>query len=212
MTNEKYARPCFYGAMIAEGIVAMIWAAAAMAYFGGPEGLNSSGMTPAVIVDKICNSWLGQLGGIIAILGVVICPITSGDTAFRSLRLTLADALKFNQKSIRNRLFVAIPIFIVAFFLNSFDFSTLWKYVGISNQTLASITLWAGAAYLVKMKKCHWILSLPAMFLTSVCVAYFIVSPHSSGGLNLPYSLAWQTAVGVAIAVMILFIVKTRKR
>lgn len=113
MTDEKYGRPIFYGAMISEGIVAMIWATAAMAYFGGAEGLNAAataGKTPAIIVDAICNSWLGRFGAIIAIIGVVVCPITSGDTAFRSMRLIIADALKFNQKPIKNRLIVSIPI------------------------------------------------------------------------------------------------------
>ena len=145
MTDEKYGRPIFYGAMISEGIVAMIWATAAMAYFGGAEGLNAAataGKTPAIIVDAICNSWLGRFGAIIAIIGVVVCPITSGDTAFRSMRLIIADALKFNQKPIKNRLIVSIPIFIIAYLLCNVDFSTIWKYVGIGNQVLATITLW----------------------------------------------------------------------
>lgn len=105
ITDEKYGRPIFYGAMIAEGIVAMVWATAAMAYFGGPDGLNAAadaGKTPAIIVDEICKTWLGKAGAVIAVLGVVACPITSGDTAFRSLRITIADALKFNQKPIYN--------------------------------------------------------------------------------------------------------------
>ena len=125
MTDEKYGRPIFYGAMISEGIVAMIWATAAMAYFGGAEGLNAAataGKTPAIIVDAICNSWLGRFGAIIAIIGVVVCPITSGDTAFRSMRLIIADALKFNQKPIKNRLIVSIPIFIIAYLLCNVDF------------------------------------------------------------------------------------------
>ena len=159
MTDEKYGRPIFYGAMISEGIVAMIWATAAMAYFGGAEGLNAAataGKTPAIIVDAICNSWLGRFGAIIAIIGVVVCPITSGDTAFRSMRLIIADALKFNQKPIKNRLIVSIPIFIIAYLLCNVDFSTIWKYVGIGNQVLATITLWTAATYLAKKGKAHW--------------------------------------------------------
>ena len=158
MTDEKYGRPIFYGAMISEGIVAMIWATAAMAYFGGAEGLNAAaeaGKTPAIIVDVICNSWLGRLGAIIAIVGVVVCPITSGDTAFRSMRLIIADALKFNQKPIKNRLIVSVPIFVVAYLLCNVDFSTIWKYVGIGNQVLATITLWTAATYLAKKGKEH---------------------------------------------------------
>lgn len=159
LKNEKYARPVFYGAMIAEGIVAMIWATAAMAYFGGPEGLNNAmteGMmvdgvltkiTPAIAVDMICKSWLGKVGAVIAVIGVVVCPITSGDTAFRSLRLTIADFLKTDQKPILKRLLICIPIFALAFFCCKMDFSTVWKYVGIFNQVLATLVLWTSAAY-----------------------------------------------------------------
>jgi carbon starvation protein CstA len=128
LKNEKYARPVFYGAMIAEGIVAMIWATAAMAFFGGPEGLNAAmsegimidgtltKVTPAIAVDMICKSWLGKVGAVIAVIGVVVCPITSGDTAFRSLRLTIADFLKSDQRPIFRRLIVSIPIFVLAYF------------------------------------------------------------------------------------------------
>lgn len=215
MTDEKYGRPIFYGAMIAEGVVAMIWATAAMSYFGGPEGLNeaaAAGKTPAIIVNEICNSWLGKLGAVIAVIGVVACPITSGDTAFRSMRLIIADALKFTQKPIRNRLLVSIPVFIAAYFLCTFDFSTLWKYVGISNQVLASVTLWAGAVYLVSKQKAHWMLSLPAVFLTTVCVTYFLIAPYSSGGLNLNHTFSYITGVVIALVIMGLFLVKSRRK
>lgn len=211
MTDEKYGRPIFYGAMVAEGIVTMIWASAAMAYFGGPDGLNeaaAAGKTPAIIVNEICNSWLGRLGAVIAVIGVVVCPITSGDTAFRSMRLILADALRFTQKPIRNRLIISVPIFVVAYFLCNFDFSTLWKYVGISNQVLASITLWAGAAYLVQKGKPHWMLSIPAVFLTSVCATYFLIAPYKVGGLFLNHTLSYVAGCGTAVAVMVLFLVK----
>lgn len=153
LKNERYARPVFYGAMIAEGIVAMVWAAAAMTYFGGPEGLNAAAadgvmlngtvtkVTPAIAVNMICNSWLGKVGAVVAVLGVVFCPITSGDTAFRSLRLTLADALKVGQKPVLMRLAVSVPIFAVAYLCCMLDFSTVWQYVGIANQTLAACVL-----------------------------------------------------------------------
>ena len=139
--------------MIAEGIVAMIWATAAMAYFGGPEGLNNAmtegimvdgvltKITPAIAVDMICKSWLGKVGAVIAVIGVVVCPITSGDTAFRSLRLTIADFLKADQKPILKRFLICIPIFALAFFCCKMDFSTVWKYVGIFNQVLATLVL-----------------------------------------------------------------------
>lgn len=209
MTDEKYGRPIFYGAMIAEGIVALIWATAAMAYFGGAEGLNvaaGAGKTPAIIVNEICNSWLGRLGAVTAVMGVVVCPITSGDTAFRSMRLILADALQFSQKPIRNRLLISVPIFVVAYFLCNFDFSTLWKYVGISNQVLATITLWAGAAYLTGKGKSHGMLSLPAMFLTAVCVTYFMAAPYKVGGFHLNPTGSYTAGIVAAVAAMGCFI------
>lgn len=211
MSDEKYGRPIFYGAMVAEGIVAMIWASAAMAYFGGAEGLNEAavaGKTPAIIVNEICNTWLGKVGAVIAVIGVVVCPITSGDTAFRSMRLILADALRFTQQPIRNRLMISIPVFVIAYFLCNFDFSTLWKYVGISNQVLASITLWAGAAYLAKKRKPHWLLSLPAVFLTAVCVTYFLIAPYKVGGLFLSHLFSYGIGVVVSLSILVLFLVK----
>lgn len=211
MTDEKYGRPIFYGAMISEGIMAMIWATAAMAYFGGAEGLNTAataGKTPAIIVDAICNSWLGRLGAIIAIIGVVVCPITSGDTAFRSMRLIIADALKFNQKPIKNRLIVSIPIFIIAYLLCNVDFSTIWKYVGIGNQVLATITLWTAATYLAKKGKAHWMMSIPATFLSIVCTTYFLIAPYKVGGLYLSPSISYPIGAIVGIGLFVLFITK----
>ena len=214
MTDEKYGRPIFYGAMISEGIVAMIWATAAMAYFGGAEGLNAAaeaGKTPAIIVDVICNSWLGRLGAIIAIVGVVVCPITSGDTAFRSMRLIIADALKFNQKPIKNRLIVSVPIFVVAYLLCNVDFSTIWKYVGIGNQVLATITLWTAATYLAKKGKAHWMMSIPATFLSIVCTTYFLIAPYKVGGLYLSSSISYPVGAIVGIGLFVLFITKITK-
>ena len=192
MTDEKYGRPIFYGAMISEGIVAMIWATAAMAYFGGAEGLNAAataGKTPAII-------------------GVVVCPITSGDTAFRSMRLIIADALKFNQKPIKNRLIVSIPIFIIAYLLCNVDFSTIWKYVGIGNQVLATITLWTAATYLAKKGKAHWMMSIPATFLSIVCTTYFLIAPYKVGGLYLSPSISYPIGAIVGIGLFVLFFTK----
>lgn len=220
--NEKHARPVFYGAMIAEGIVAMIWATAAMAYFGGPEGLNkaaSEGMmingvltkvTPAIAVNLICNSWLGKIGGIIAVIGVVVCPITSGDTAFRSLRLSLAELFKADQKPIWKRLVICIPVFILAFFCCKMDFSTIWKYFGVANQFFASIVLWVSAAYLIRNGKSHWMCSLPASFLTFVWFSYFFVAPHSGGGLHLPATIGYVCGACLAAGSLALCIYRAR--
>lgn len=223
LKNEKYARPVFYGAMIAEGVVAMIWATAAMAYFGGPEGLNDAAtngimidgvltkVTPAIAVDMICRSWLGKVGAVIAVIGVVVCPITSGDTAFRSLRLTIADFLKSDQRPVLKRLFVSIPIFILAFVCCKVDFSTLWKYVGIGNQILATIVLWTASAYFIRNGKPHWLCSIPATFLTFVCVSYFIMAPHVNGGLHLSPTAGYIAGTATAIALMIFCIYKARR-
>lgn len=222
LKNEKYARPVFYGAMIAEGIVAMIWATAAMAYFGGPEGLNDAmtdgvmidgvltKVTPAIAVDMICKSWLGKVGAVIAVIGVVVCPITSGDTAFRSLRLTIADFLKSDQKPIGKRILISIPIFLLAFFCCKMNFSTVWNYVGIGNQLLASIVLWTAAAYLINKGKAHWMCSLPATFLTFVCVSYFLMAPHPNGGLHLNPMIGYVAGVAAALALLIFCIMKGR--
>ena len=223
LKNEKYARPVFYGAMIAEGIVAIIWATAAMAYFGGPDGLNhamTEGMmidgvltkvTPAIAVDIICKSWLGKVGAVIAVIGVVVCPITSGDTAFRSLRLTVADLLKADQKPMLKRLVICIPIFALAFFCCKMDFSTVWKYVGIFNQVLATIVLWTAAAYLVYRRKPHWMCSVPAAFLTFVCTSYFVMAPHSTGGLHLAPALGYVIGIASSVVLLALFSIKARR-
>ncbi len=215
MCNEKYGRKIFYGAMITEGIVACIWATAAMAYYNGPEGLNiaaDSGSTPAIIVNSICETWLGKVGAVVAIIGVVVCPITSGDTAFRSMRLIIADILKFSQKPIKNRLIVSVPIFILAYIICNIDFSIIWTYVGIGNQILATITLWACAAYFVTAGKPHWYLSIPATFLTYVCICFFLVAPNIQGGLNLSSSVGHIAAMVITTFIFILFIYNANKK
>lgn len=189
MKNEKHGRYVFYGAMIAEGIVAIIWATAAMNFFGGPEELNKTmqvqGHNPAWIVNEISNTWLGRVGALFAIIGVIACPITTGDTAFRSARLTIADIFNIDQSSIKKRLWISIPLFVLGFVLSQIEFETIWKYLGLSNQVLAVVVLWASAAYLVKVNKPHWILSLPAFFMTTICITYLMVAPISQGGLAL---------------------------
>jgi carbon starvation protein CstA len=203
--------------MITEGIVAMIWATAAINYFGGPEGLNaaaSAGNTPAIIVNTLCNDWLGKVGAAIAILGVVICPITSGDTAFRSLRLMLGDVMKINQAPIHNRLLLALPIFLVAAFCCMMDFSLLWNYVGICNQIVATVMLWTFAKYLSKSPK-HLFMSIPATFLTYICVSYFMMAPYVNGGLSLN-PIAGYIVAGVVTAVSFIsfnvYCIKRQKR
>lgn len=213
LKNEKHARPVFYGAMIAEGIVAMIWATAAIAYFGGPYELNeamAAGMEPADAVKIICESWLGKAGAVIAIIGVVVCPITSGDTAFRSLRISIADLLKIDQKPIRNRLWVCLPIFAITYLFCKVDFQSAWNFLGISNQILAAIVLWTGAAYLISKRRKHLMCSLPATFLTYVCVSYLLVAPHDKAGLGLSPEIGNWVGVAVAVVLFIYCLIKGR--
>ena len=202
--------------MIAEGCVAMIWATAAMSYFGGPEGLNSAAtdgimingvltkVTPAIAVNMICKSWLGKLGAIIAVLGVIICPISSGDTAFRSLRLNLADMFNLNQKKILNRFILTIPVLIIAWFCCKMDFQTIWKFFGLANQTMASLVLWGSTAYLIRSGKQHWMVSIPASFMTFICVSYFMVAPIKNGGLHLPPTAGYMAGAAMASALFAL--------
>jgi carbon starvation protein CstA len=222
LKNEKYARPVFYGAMIAEGVVAMIWATAAIAYCGGPEGLNNAmssvgteidgvivkNAQAADLVNLICQSWLGKVGAVIAILGVVICPITSGDTAFRSLRLSLGDLLKYDQKPIVKRLLISLPVFVIAFFFCKVDFSTAWSYFGIANQAFATLVMWTGAAYLVSKGKPHWMCSVPATFLTFICVCFIAVSPL---GLHLAPVVGYVAGGVTALAAFIFCILRARR-
>ncbi len=208
--KESHGRYVFYGAMVAEGIVAIIWATAAMSYFGSAQGLNASmqlpGHNPAWVVNEISVAWLGHVGAVFAIIGVIACPITTGDTAFRSARLTIADVFKFNQTSMRNRLVISIPLFIVAYLLSQLEFTTIWKYLGLSNQILASIVLWAGAQYLVQMGKPHWMLSLPALFISLVCISYLLVAPISSGGLALDLTIGLSIASVTSVLLFAYFL------
>lgn len=224
--SEKQGRKIFYGAMVAEGIVAIIWATAAMNYMGDAHGLNYAFThplannpairpDPAWLVNEICRSWLGKTGAVIAIIGVVACPVTSGDTAFRSARLTIADMLNFPQKKMSSRLLITVPVFAVAFvltFVMKDEFARVWKFVGISNQVLASITCWTIAMYLALNGKNHWMMTIPATFLTAVCVTYLLSAPHSGGGLALPVKFAYGAASAAAIGLPLLFLAAVRKK
>ncbi len=226
LRSEKQGRQIFYGAMIAEGIVAMIWATAAMNYMGDVHGLTYAFThpladnpairpDPAWLVNEICRSWLGKTGAVIAVIGVVACPVTSGDTAFRSARLTIADMLNLPQKKISSRLLIVIPVFALAFvltFVMKDEFARIWKFVGISNQALAAITCWTIAMYLGIRGKSHLMMSLPALFLTAVCITYLLTAPHSGGGLALPLRISVIIGVALAAAAMVLFLAVLRKK
>ena len=209
-SNETQGRPIFYGAMIAEGIVALIWAAAAMSFFpNGIEGLNAvlAQGGAGLVVKEVSVGLMGTVGGLLAVLGVIACPITSGDTAFRSVRLIIADAVGVEQTSKANRLKLAVPVFAVGFALTFIDFNIIWRYFAFSNQALATIVLWASAAYMVTRDKSHWFVSLPATFMTAVCTTYILMAPE---GLSLSSAIAYPAGIASAVAALILFLMKNK--
>ena len=186
MTSERQSRPIFFGAMISESVIALIWAAMAMAFFGGVESLNdymqANGSNAGVAVSLICDTTLGRVGSILAVLGVVIAPITSGDTAFRSARLIIADMLKFDQKPIYKRLVVSLPLFAIGVLIASVDFDIIWRYFAWSNQALSVITLWMITAWLMRKHSRVVFLSLiPAIIMTYVCSSFVFVSNQFVG-------------------------------
>ena len=204
LKNEKEGRRVFYGSMIAEGVIALIWAAAAMSFYGSTEALAAAG-SPAVVVNDISTTMLGVFGGILAVLGVVAAPITSGDTAFRSARLVIADAFKIKQEKLVSRFLIAIPLFAVGISLTFIDFTIIWRYFAWSNQTLATIVLWTSATYLYKNAKPHWIASVPATFMTAVVTTYIIVAPE---GLKLSESIGLPIGIAVAVLTFAFFLMK----
>jgi len=185
LTNQNQCKPVFFGAMISESIIALIWAAIAMAFFGGVSELNTAlaahGNDAAWAVDKITHSTLGKIGGILALLGVVAAPISTGDTAFRSARLIVADFFHIAQQKIIKRLLISIPLFIAGYLITLLDFSILWRYFAWTNQALSVAALWAATVYLVQMKKNHFITLLPAIFMTFVVSDYMFISPQMFG-------------------------------
>ena len=188
--SERQGRPLFYGAMITEGIVALIWATVSMYFFYGGAA-QELGVTPnqqaPEVVTTVSQGWLGLFGGALAILGVVAAPITSGDTALRSARLIIAEFLHLEQHSIRKRIYICIPVFAVTLGLLWYNiadengFNIIWNYFGWANQTLAVFTLWAITVYLARKNKFYWITLFPAMFMTAVCTAFLLISDNAFG-------------------------------
>ena len=216
MKSEKLGRPVFYGAMITEGLVALVWAAVSSYFFfdGGAAEVGSdlSAAAPTV-VTKVSNAWLGVFGGILAILGVVAAPITTGDTALRSARLTLAEALRLDQKPLGNRLKICIPLFAVVCLLIWYNiadengFNTIWRYFGWANQTLSIFTLWAITVYLAKNKGKLWymIAEIPAIFMTVVCLTYIFTQKI---GFGLPLGIGLGISLIIVVILNVVFFVK----
>ena len=219
--NEKLGRPVFYGSMITEGLVALIWAAVSSWFFfhGGAASVGGDLTTAApAVVTKVSRSWLGVVGSVLAILGVVAAPITSGDTAFRSARLIIADFLKLDQKPIRKRLYIALPLFCASALLLWYNiadangFNTIWRYFGWSNQTLSVFMLWAITVFLKRERKglSYLLTLLPALFMTAVCVSFILVD---QSGLGLPAAHAlWIAPVTVVVAAVLWFVLSKNNK
>ncbi len=208
--NETNGRKIFYGMMITEGIIAMIWAAAAMSLFYGDQSLSDvlAAGGPAAVVSAVSTTMLGAVGGTLAVLGVIVLPITSGDTAFRSARMIIADYIKIDQKPILKRVMVALPLFVVSYALTHMDFTLLWRYFSWANQTTAVIALWVGTMYLVLSRKPHWITSIPATFMTMATFTYLAYAPI---GFGLPMHLSYVVAALGTLLCIALFMKRVRR-
>jgi len=215
--NEKEGRMIFYGAMIMEGVIAMIWAAVTMGHFQ-VVGVETAVAAP-VIVTRSAMAYLGTVDGALAVIGVALFPITTGDTAFRGARLIIADALKFDQKSIKNRFILCIPLFTVGVLLTLFsiqsaaNFNIMWRYFAWSNQTLATFGLWTACVYLAKAGKNYWITLVPATFMTSVVTTYFFTAREClgpmitgmTGSTDTTYAIGLCVGLGLAAVLFIMF-------
>ena len=222
--SEKMGRPIFYGAMITEGIVALIWATVASWFFYGEPApgyelieaaTNGFHTSAPAVVNIVCNDWLGMAGAILAMLGVVAAPITSGDTAFRSSRLIVAEWLKMDQRPIPKRLMISLPLFACSIGMlvwqidNPDGFNTIWQYFGFSNQALSVFTLWAITVYLVRNKKCFWITLIPALFMTTVCSTYIFISKQM---LHLPETIAYPLGIACLVVAAVWFTIWYNKQ
>lgn len=214
MKSERQGRFVFYGAMVSEGVIALVWAAAGCAIYEGAKLLEMGGGCPATVYD-ICSKTMGSAGLILAMLGVIACPITSGDTAFRSARLVLADWFKIDQKPYKNRLMLCIPVLAVGAFLGignalgKIDYNIIWRYFSWTNQTLAMIVLWAASMFLFKEKRNYWLTAVPATFMSAVSMTYFINAPEC---LHLSTSIAYPAGLVLAAVFLGLFVAATKRK
>lgn len=206
--KESEGRYVFYGMMIAEGIIAMIWAAAAMSLLDG-QTLNemiASG-TPSAVVDEVAVTLLGAVGGTVAVIGAIILPITSGDTAFRAARSIIADYLKIDQKKFTKRLWIAIPLFAVSVILTQVDFDILWRYFSWANQATAAIALWIGTMYLFIKGKNYIVSFVPGLFMTYMVFVYIL---NAKIGFNLPLNISFVVGAVLTAILTVMFFVKAR--
>ncbi|MGY0011986.1 carbon starvation CstA family protein [Bacillus anthracis] len=209
LQTEKHGRYVFFGMMIAEAIIAMIWAAKAMSIFsyGELNELIKSG-TPAAVVSEISKTMLGAVGGTIAVIGVIVLPITSGDTAFRAARSIIADYFNFKQTKLKNRLIIAIPLFVIAYGLTKIDFTLLWRYFSWANQSTAAIALWIGTMYLFIKGKAYVVSLIPAIFMTLMTVIYIL---NAKIGFNIPLNTSYMVGAVITVILTAVFFVKAVK-
>ena len=213
MKSERQGHFVFYGAMTAEGVIALIWAAAGCSIYEVTNGLNTGLKTAleagqsAAIYD-VCAKTMGGIGIVLAMIGVIVCPITSGDTAFRSARLTIADWFHIDQNKWKNRLFLCIPVLGAGAVIRQLDYSVVWRYFSWTNQTLAMIVLWTASMFLFMEKKNYWITAVPAAFMSAVSVTYFVAADEC---LNLGTTIAYPIGIATAVAFLafFLFVIKT---
>ena len=207
VNNERECRFVFYGSMISESVIALIWAAIAMAFFHEDGGVSAvmAGHTPAWAVNEISNTTLGIVGGILAILGVVAAPITSGDTAFRSARLIIADVFHIEQRTKWKRLVICIPLFAVGVVLTFVDFDVVWRYFAWTNQALASVALWCIVVYLHRQKSNYWVALIPAIFMTYICSSFVFVSNQFIGMGTNPMAYVWGGVATVALSALMIY-------
>ena len=214
MKSEKQGHFVFYGAMVAEGVIALIWAAAGCAIYEVSGGLSTglsavlaSGQSAAIY--DVCSKTMGGVGVALAMIGVIVCPITSGDTAFRSARLVLADWFKIDQNKFSKRLILCVPLLAVGAFVGHLDYSIVWRYFSWTNQTLAMIVLWTASMYLFREKKNYWITAVPATFMSAVSMTYFFCAPEC---LHLSTTIAYPVGLVLAALFLGIFIYATKKQ
>lgn len=210
LTDERNGHKVFYGAMVCEGIIALIWAAAGVSFYESPNALGAALAKggPGAVVYEIAISTMGTVGGALAMLGVVACPITSGDTAFRSARLTIADWLHLEQTSLPSRLKITVPLMIVCTIVSQMNFGVIWRYTSWANQVMAMMALWAGAAYLSTQKRNFWIAAIPAIFMSAVSSTYILMAPE---GLQLSPAISYTGGAIFAGISAALFFTKANK-
>lgn len=217
MKSERQGHFVFYGAMVCEGVIALIWAAAGCAIYEVSGGLSTglqealAGGQSAAIYD-VCAKTMGGIGIALAMVGVIVCPITSGDTAFRSARLVLADWFKIDQKAFSKRLLLCIPLLGVGAFVGHLDYSIVWRYFSWTNQTLAMIVLWTASMYLFKAKKNHWITTVPATFMSAVSMTYFFCAKECLGAFGLTTAVAYPAGIILAALFLGIFLYATKKQ